>query len=85
MSLGPWNPIDFGLSLVFKKVANALAELGFDPEEPGVLDAGNLVSVRDLLTAGYAKLEMKCRVASDENAAVHSTKAILSLGFCALA
>ena len=78
MPLGPWNPIDFEPAPVSTEVANALAELGFDPEDPGVLDAGNLVSVRGLLTAGYAKLKMQRRGASDENAAVHSTEAIFS-------
>ena len=58
MPLGHWNPTDFEPSPVSTKVANALAEFGFDPEDPSVLDAGNLVSVRGLLTAGYAKLKM---------------------------
>ena len=57
MSLGPWNSFDFGPSTFFEKVANALAELGFDPEDPGVIDAGNLLSVRDLLSSGHAAPE----------------------------
>ena len=43
------------------KVTHALAELRFDAEGSAVLDAGNLFSVRDLLAAGYTKLEMQRR------------------------
>ena len=57
MSLGPWNSFDFGPSTLFEEVANALAELKFDPKDPGVIDAGNLLSVRDLLSSGHAAPE----------------------------
>ena len=61
MSLGPWNSFRFGPSAVSTKVAYALVELELDPEDPDVPDRGNSFSVRGLLCAGYAKLEMKRR------------------------
>ena len=57
MPLGSWDSFDFGPPAWSEKVAYALAELGFDPEDPGVLGSGNLLSVRDLLSSGYAAFE----------------------------
>ena len=57
MPLGSWDSFDFGPPAWSEKVAYALAELGFDPEDPGVLGSGNQLSVRDLLNSGYAAFE----------------------------
>ena len=57
MSLSPWSSFDFGPSTISEKVAYALAELGFDPEDSDVHDAGNLFTARDLLSSGYTALE----------------------------
>ena len=54
MSLGPWNSFDFGPSTFPKKVACALAEMGFYQEDPGALDARNLFSIRYLPSFWYA-------------------------------
>ena len=49
-----WN--SFGPSASSERNAYALAELGFDPEAPGVLDVGNLDSASDLLSSGFSPL-----------------------------
>ena len=62
------------------KVALALDELGFDPENPDVLDAGNLFSIRNLLSAGFAKLEMQRRGAGAARMAALEETSFRDLG-----